>query len=131
MCVFEVYGELADESLKFRHIVRCMTHQYNFFSDIPTPTKPCPRAEDGRRMLSLMDYTQLNRKAACAHDNTIRAGLNSWPQYIPEWDEYAVLCLDGTPAYGATQDKCLAVKNEADEVWCRARAQTPIITEAV
>ena len=79
--------------------------------------------------MTRVQYLYLNREKARTRDAFIRATITSWPHYIPEWDEYAVRCLDGSIAYGETQSQCLKVKHESNEVWARSQAQTPIINK--
>lgn len=45
--------------------------------------------------------------------------LTETPRYIPEWEEYAALGLNGLPVYGQTWSKCFQAKTEADEAWAK------------
>lgn len=74
-----------------------------------------------RCIMNKQQYDSLPRAAARARDREIIAGLSSWPQYIPEWDEYAAMTLAGDIVYGVCWDECRERQLEADELYVCAQ----------
>ena len=55
-------------------------------------------------------------------DHTIKDKLTGWPTYVPEWDEYAAVDLDGNLHTAYSIENCRLAVQSANEYIARHRA---------